>query len=194
MAILGQAAAVLYGTTAPSNTDVIWAETTTNDPNTWSIVAFKAYQSGSWVTFSNPVTPAAGIPTFSSAAALTAYTGPANQALFSFTDSGKDYNFLMQRISSARSPNGLSIVDHATAGDVWMRVGGTPIVFTDDLGAGGATQLINKFFVGYTLEEIKIQTAAGLDLRLLNGAAKDPTTNLFEFGANVQGKILIEIK
>jgi hypothetical protein len=45
---LGQASAILYGTTAPGNTNVLWAKTTTNDPNTWAIVGFYQYLSGAW--------------------------------------------------------------------------------------------------------------------------------------------------
>lgn len=48
MSILGQAAAILYGTTAPSNTNVIWGETTTNDPATWSIIGFRYYDGANW--------------------------------------------------------------------------------------------------------------------------------------------------
>jgi hypothetical protein len=49
MAILGQAAAILYGTTAPSNKDVIWAETSTNDSSTWTVLAFYQYDGSTWV-------------------------------------------------------------------------------------------------------------------------------------------------
>lgn len=45
---LGQVAAVLYGTTAPSNTNVIWAKTSTNDPNTWAVLGFYEYISSDW--------------------------------------------------------------------------------------------------------------------------------------------------
>lgn len=48
MSILGQGSSILYGTSAPSNTDVLWGKTTTNDPNTWEIIGFYQYQSGSW--------------------------------------------------------------------------------------------------------------------------------------------------
>tara|TARA_R110001592_G_scaffold268269_3_gene534538 strand:- start:46717 stop:47277 length:561 start_codon:yes stop_codon:yes gene_type:complete len=48
MSSLGQASAILYGTTAPGNTNVLWAKTTTNDPNTWAILGFYQYLSGAW--------------------------------------------------------------------------------------------------------------------------------------------------
>lgn len=48
MAILGQASSILYGTTAPSNTNVIWAQTSTNDSNTWVILGYFEYLNGSW--------------------------------------------------------------------------------------------------------------------------------------------------
>ena len=48
MTNLGQASAILYGTTAPANTNVLWAETTTADPNTWAIIGFYQYLSGAW--------------------------------------------------------------------------------------------------------------------------------------------------
>lgn len=48
MSTLGQAAAILYGTTAPSNTDVIWAKTSTNDPGTWEILGFYEFISSDW--------------------------------------------------------------------------------------------------------------------------------------------------
>ena len=48
MSILGQVSSILYGTVAPSETDVIWAKTTTNDPNTWAILGFYQYLSGAW--------------------------------------------------------------------------------------------------------------------------------------------------
>lgn len=48
---LGQVAAILYGTSAPANTNVIWGETSTNDPNTWSVLNFRRYNAGTsqWV-------------------------------------------------------------------------------------------------------------------------------------------------
>ena len=45
---LGQVAAILYGTAAPTNTFVIWGETTTNDPNTWIIIDFKKHDGNNW--------------------------------------------------------------------------------------------------------------------------------------------------
>jgi hypothetical protein len=47
---LGQVAAILYGTTPPANTNVIWGETTTNDPLTYSVLNFRRYNAGtsSW--------------------------------------------------------------------------------------------------------------------------------------------------
>tara|TARA_R110001592_G_scaffold74779_5_gene226884 strand:- start:9971 stop:10531 length:561 start_codon:yes stop_codon:yes gene_type:complete len=48
MVNLGQAAAILYGTSAPGNTNVIWAKTSTNDPNTWAIIGFYQYLAGNW--------------------------------------------------------------------------------------------------------------------------------------------------
>lgn len=48
MSTLGQAAAILYGTTAPSNTDVIWAKTSTNDPGTWVIEGYYQYLISNW--------------------------------------------------------------------------------------------------------------------------------------------------
>lgn len=50
MSTLGQAAAILYGTTAPSNTDVIWAKTSTNDPGTWTIQDFLRYDGSNWIS------------------------------------------------------------------------------------------------------------------------------------------------
>lgn len=50
MSILGQASAILYGTTAPSNTDVIWAKTSTADPQTWVIQDFLRYNGSSWIS------------------------------------------------------------------------------------------------------------------------------------------------
>lgn len=55
MAILGQGSAILYGTIAPSNTDVLWAKTSTNDPQTWAIVGFYEYVSGAWEPVSGVV-------------------------------------------------------------------------------------------------------------------------------------------
>jgi len=187
MAILGQASAILYGTSAPSNTNVIWGKTTTNDSATWALLGFFQYDGSSW----EPLVTA--IPSFTSATALSAYAGDANQALFSFTFSGKDYHFLMQRVISGRDPNGLSIVNHSVSGELWMRVGGTPIVFIQNLGGTGAADVSNDFFVGYELEEIKIQTTAGYDLRLSSKSTKNAASNTFDFGQTIQGKILIEI-
>jgi hypothetical protein len=48
MVNLGQAAAILYGTSAPGNTNVLWAKTSTNDPNTWTIQGYHQYLLGSW--------------------------------------------------------------------------------------------------------------------------------------------------
>jgi len=45
---LGQVAAVLYGTAAPGNTNVIWAKTTTNDPGTWDIIGFYYHDGTDW--------------------------------------------------------------------------------------------------------------------------------------------------
>lgn len=59
---LGQVAAVLYGTTAPSNTNVIWAKTSTNDPNTWVIQDFRRYDGSTWISLS-AVHYAASAPT-----------------------------------------------------------------------------------------------------------------------------------
>jgi len=50
MVNLGQAAAILYGTTAPGNTNVIWARTSTTDPNTWVIQDFLRFSSGTWIS------------------------------------------------------------------------------------------------------------------------------------------------
>lgn len=50
MVNLGQASAILYGTTAPSNTDVIWAKTSTADPQTWVIQDFLRYNGSSWIS------------------------------------------------------------------------------------------------------------------------------------------------
>lgn len=47
---LGQVSAILYGTTAPSNTNVIWAKTSTNDPNTWDINDFLRYDGSAWIS------------------------------------------------------------------------------------------------------------------------------------------------
>lgn len=50
MVNLGQVAAVLYGTSAPGNTNVIWAKTSTADPNTWVILDFLRYNGGAWIS------------------------------------------------------------------------------------------------------------------------------------------------
>jgi hypothetical protein len=48
---LGPAQAILYGTNAPSNTNVIWGETNNNDPLTWQVINFRRYDSlsATWV-------------------------------------------------------------------------------------------------------------------------------------------------
>ena len=195
MAILGQGAAILYGTTAPTNTDVIWAKTTTNDPATWSIVGFFAYRSGGWVDFTTGGggSTAAPIPSFTSAGDLTAYAGTSKLAQLTFTEGGIPYNFLMQRLTSSRTANGRSIVEHSVNGDVWMRTGGTPIVFIEDLGSSGASSYTNNFLAGYDLNEIKIQTSSGYDLRLSVKSTKTQSSTTFGFNQTIQGKILIEI-
>jgi len=48
MVNLGQASAILYGTAAPGNTNILWAKTSTADPNTWTILGFYQYLSGAW--------------------------------------------------------------------------------------------------------------------------------------------------
>lgn len=50
MVNLGQAAAILYGTTAPGNTNVIWAKTSTANPNTWVILDFLRYNGSAWIS------------------------------------------------------------------------------------------------------------------------------------------------
>lgn len=50
MVNLGQAAAILYGTTAPGNTNVIWAKTSTTDPNTWMILDFLRHNGNAWIS------------------------------------------------------------------------------------------------------------------------------------------------
>lgn len=50
MVNLGQASAILYGTSAPGNTNVIWAKTSTSDPQTWVILDFLHYTGGNWIS------------------------------------------------------------------------------------------------------------------------------------------------
>lgn len=50
---LGQVAAILFGTVAPANTNVIWGYTTTNDPNTWQILEYRHYVNGAWPSIGN---------------------------------------------------------------------------------------------------------------------------------------------
>lgn len=56
---LGQVAAILYGTTAPGNTNVLWGVTTTNDPNTWTLTDIRQYKSGAWTSLSGAGSPEA---------------------------------------------------------------------------------------------------------------------------------------
>jgi hypothetical protein len=50
---LGQVAAILYSTTAPTNTEVLWGVTTTLDPETWELTDLRYYHDGSWVSLAN---------------------------------------------------------------------------------------------------------------------------------------------
>lgn len=131
-------------------------------------------------------------PFFTSANTLSTYNGPSKFAFLSFTYTGKPYTFLMQRVTSARAVNALSLVNHSVSGDIWMRVGGTPIVFIEDFGPAGATSFSNAFLAGYELEEIKMQTTS-LDLRLSNKTSKTANSDTVNFNQTIQGKILIEI-
>ena len=40
---LGPAQAILYGTSAPSNTNVLWGETDHSNPQTWQVLNFKRF-------------------------------------------------------------------------------------------------------------------------------------------------------
>lgn len=53
---LGPAQAILYGTNAPANTNVIWGETDNNDPLTQQVLNFRKYDPGTaqWVIISDP--------------------------------------------------------------------------------------------------------------------------------------------
>jgi hypothetical protein len=48
---LGPAQAILYGTTPPSNTNVLWGETDNNDPQTQQVLNFKRFDKATslWV-------------------------------------------------------------------------------------------------------------------------------------------------
>jgi len=48
---LGPAQAILYGTSAPANRNVLWGETNNNDPQTWQVLNFKRFDVGlnQWV-------------------------------------------------------------------------------------------------------------------------------------------------
>ena len=46
---LGQVSSVHIGTQPPANTLLIWAKTTTDDPQTWEIISFYVYDTGNAV-------------------------------------------------------------------------------------------------------------------------------------------------
>ncbi len=48
MSILGQGSAILYGTSSPSNKDVIWAKTSSDNPATWDVIDLLWYHSSGW--------------------------------------------------------------------------------------------------------------------------------------------------